>query len=242
MTELAPGRTGRTGRNARIGGTGTAMGVATGAVSDAAGVRGAAGAASAGGAGRVGGQVPSPATIRPRPVSAVSAVPVPGDAEVREELVRGEQAGQEAGSGRATARAALEAALSGVKLSDGDRRFLSRLSQWDKRNANAVASLMRRVRQRGEAEAEAGLTPAQLEVVLAALTDAFAYRTSGAAAAACWDCASRPTGVCGDHALDADRARSFAAVLTALSGKVPPTPMARLGAVPGFRRRTPVAS
>lgn len=144
------------------------------------------------------------------------------------------------GSGRECARAALEGALSGVSLTSADRRFVARLAQWDKRNATTVASLMRRARQQGQAEA--GLPPEQLEVILEALTDAFTYRTSGAAAAACWDCASRSTGMCPEHMRDADRARNFAEVLTALSGKVPPTPMTRLGAVPGYRRRTPVAS
>lgn len=216
MTELAQGRTGRT---ARIAAMGSATDVAVSPGVPAA--------------------VPSPACIRPRRVSVVPAgAGVPAEAGVP--AAREERTAEEPESGRATARAALEAALHGMSLSDSDRRFLSRLSQWDKRNASAVASLMRRARQQGQDEA--GLAPEQLEVVLAALTDAFAYRTSGAASAACWDCASRPTGVCVDHALDADRARSFASMLTALSGKVPPTPMTWRGAVPGFRRRRPVAS
>lgn len=58
-----------------------------------------------------------------------------------------------AGSGRAAARALLDDALSGVELTDGDRRFLARLSQWDKRNAAIVASLIVRARQRGRLEA-----------------------------------------------------------------------------------------
>ena len=250
MTELGPGRSGSTG----------------------VAVTGIVGTARAG-AGR--GSIPSPAIMRPRPMSAsvspagnqanvragVSAVPAPragtdGGRPVTAAsgLVTGVGAGADhgvdagsddaadagIGSGRVSARAALYEALHGVDLNGADQRFLSRLCQWDKRNANAVASLLRQARQRGEVEG--GLTPEQLEVVLRALTDAFAYRTSGAAAAACWDCASRPSGVCADHAQDLERARSFAAVLGALSGKVPPTPMTRLGAMTGLRRCRPVAS
>jgi hypothetical protein len=57
------------------------------------------------------------------------------------------------GSGRAAARALLDDALSGVELTEGDRRFLIRLSQWDKRNAATVASLIVRARQRGRLDA-----------------------------------------------------------------------------------------
>jgi hypothetical protein len=150
-----------------------------------------------------------------------------------------------ADSGRAAAKAALDAALSGVELTGLDRRFLARLSQWDKRNATMVASLVLRARQRGRAEgarAEAGLSPRQLDTVRAALMDAFAYRTSGASAAGCWDCANRPSGLCGEHAKDADRARAFADLATALCGEAAPGARLRLGAVPDFRQRTPVAS
>jgi len=165
------------------------------------------------------------------------------------------------------ARAALEAALTGVELTGYDRRFLTRLSQWDKRNAAAVASLVARARQAGRAEAgpspvqaeavlgtvqaeailgpvpaEAGLSPAQRETVIAALMDAFAYRTSGAAADGCWDCANRPSGLCAEHAKDADRARAFADLAAALSGKMAPTALPCMGAVTEYRQRTPVAS
>ncbi len=143
-------------------------------------------------------------------------------------------------SGRTAARAALDGALSGVELTGIDRRFLARLSQWDKRNASTVASLMLRARQQGRAEA--GLSARQLETVLAALLDAFDYRTSGAAATGCWDCANWSSGLCSDHAGDADRARDFADLAATLSGQVVPTSMPRLGAVPEFRQRTPVAS
>ncbi|HVB45923.1 MAG TPA: hypothetical protein VNF47_24885 [Streptosporangiaceae bacterium] len=66
-----------------------------------------------------------------------------------------------ASSGRATAKAELAAALSGVELTESERRFLARLSQWDKRNASMVAALVSRARQRGQQEA--ALTPRQLE-------------------------------------------------------------------------------
>lgn len=51
------------------------------------------------------------------------------------------------------AKAMLDAALSGVELTDMDRRFLCRLSQWDKRSATMVASLIARARQRGHLDA-----------------------------------------------------------------------------------------
>ena len=120
-------------------------------------------------------------------------------------------------SGRAAARAELDAALRDVELTATERRFLARLSQWDKRTATTVASLVSRARQRGRREA--ALTARQLDVVLAALIDAVEYRTSGAASAGCWDCASRASGLCAEHAQDADRARSFAELATTLCGR-----------------------
>jgi hypothetical protein len=124
----------------------------------------------------------------------------------------------EGDSKRAAARAELDAALTGVELTAADRRFLARLSQWDKRTATTVASLVSRARQRGRREA--GLSAAQLEVVLAALLDAVQYRTSGAASTACWDCASRASGLCADHELDADQARQFTDLAARLCGDV----------------------
>ena len=56
-------------------------------------------------------------------------------------------------SKRAAARAELDAALSGVELTATDRRFLTRLSQWDKRTATTVASLVLRARESGQREA-----------------------------------------------------------------------------------------
>lgn len=138
--------------------------------------------------------IPSPLSIRPRPQAM-------------------------ADSGRATARAVLDDALSGLELTPVDRRFIARLSQWDKRTATTVASLIGRARQAGRCEA---LTVEQLGTVLDALMDAYAYRTSGAASAGCWDCAKRASGLCADHARDAGRAHAFAELAAALAGTVSP--------------------
>jgi hypothetical protein len=110
----------------------------------------------------------------------------------------------------------LDAALTGVELTAPERRFLARLSQWDKRAVTTVASLLWRARQLGRREAT--LTATQLDVVRAALLDALEYRTSGAAPAGCWDCASRASGLCSEHAKDADRARCFADLAASLGG------------------------
>ena len=138
--------------------------------------------------------IPSPLSIRPRPQAT-------------------------ADSGRATARAVLGDALNGLELTPVDRRFIARLSQWDKRSATTVASLIARARQAGRCEA---LTVEQLVTVLDALMDAYAYRTSGAASAGCWDCANRARGLCADHARDAGRAHEFAELAAALAGTVSP--------------------
>ncbi len=147
------------------------------------------------------------------------------------------------GSGRVTARSALYTALTGVRLGVRDRQFLTRLVAWDKRNAASVASLIRRARQAGRDEA--ALTPRQLEVVLAALADAAVYRSSGGAAAACWDCDNIPSGRCADHAKDNDRARAYTEVAAALSGDVPTGPVLASPALASpalASRRAPVAS
>jgi len=176
---------------------------------------------------RPGGAVPSPASIRSRAQAAA------------------------AGSGRATARAVLDEALSDIELAAADRRFLVRLSQWDKRSAARVASLISRARRGGPGGA--ALTAAQLQTALTALADAYAYRTSGSAAAACWDCANLASGLCEEHAGDADRAHAFAELAAALSGaglpgaglsgqRRPGAGLQRLDAVAGFRRQAAVAS
>ena len=166
----------------------------------------------------VGIAIPSPLSIRPRPQSAT------------------------ADSGRAMARAVLDDALSGVELTAVDRRFLSRLSQWDKRNATTVASLIARARQAGRCGALSG---EQLETVLCALIDAFAYRTSGAASDGCWDCANRASGLCAEHARDADRAHAFADLAAELSASIrqaAPAAQAPIDTVAGFRQQAAVAS
>ncbi|MHB1593197.1 MAG: hypothetical protein ACYCO9_12955 [Streptosporangiaceae bacterium] len=142
-------------------------------------------------------------------------------------------------SGRGAARVALDSALGGVDLSPAEQRFVARLCQWDKRNAAAVTSLITKARQTGRAEAE--ITLRQREIVLAALMDAFTYRTSGAAADGCWECANRASGLCAEHAKDADRARAFADVATALCRAIAPASIARIDSA-DFRRRTAVAS
>src|SRR6266516_1522506 len=81
-------------------------------------------------AANAGSAIPSPLSIRPRPRGAV------------------------ADSGRATARAVLDDALRGIALTAIDRRFVSRLSQWDKRSARTVAALIARARQAGRGEAQ----------------------------------------------------------------------------------------
>lgn len=113
-------------------------------------------------------------------------------------------------SGRATARAAVHAALGGVRLGVRDRQFLSRLVNWDKRNAASVASLLLRARQAGRSEAR--LTDQQREIVLAALTDAAVYRAAGRASAFCWECEMVPGSKCGEHAGDGERALAYTQV------------------------------
>jgi hypothetical protein len=165
----------------------------------------------------------------------------------------------EAAPRRGTARQLLEAALAGVRLGGRDRQFLARLVHWDKRNAAAVASLLERAREAGreaerseaersEAErAEAGLTPRQLELVVAALGDAAVYRASGAASTSCWDCEMVPGGRCADHTRDFDRASAYADLASALSAPHPAA--ARPAAardcprdLTTYRHRAPVAS
>jgi hypothetical protein len=181
--------------------------------------------------------VPTPSCIRPRRMpgeqsacgsAASSAMPAITLASGR--------------SGRAIAREELQAAVTGVALESRDRQFLSRLVQWDKRNAASVLSLLRRVRQAGRDET--ALTPRQMETVLAALGDAARYRSTGLAADGCWDCENIPGGRCAEHAKDNDRARAYAELADALAGLsaraegglTQPSDMA------GYRRRRTVAS
>src|SRR5579859_8071872 len=98
------------------------------------------GGSSPGNSPRAGAAAPSPLSIRPRPRPR-AATP---------------------DSGRSAARAALDYALRGIELTGVDRRFVSRLSQWDKRTATTLAGLVGRARQAGRAEA---LAPGQLDIV-----------------------------------------------------------------------------
>jgi hypothetical protein len=141
---------------------------------------------------------------------------------------------------RAGARGALAAALAGVHLGCRDRQFLSRLVHWDKRSAASVASLIRRARLAGRAEA--ALTPRQHEVVMMALRDAAVYRASGADAIGCWDCENCPGSQCADHARDSDRSRGYADLAVQLSGLAREPALEQLAEVTGYRHPTPVAS
>jgi hypothetical protein len=206
--------------------------------------------------------IPTPACIQPRRVPVAVAADLGSDALPGGAAVEGLPA--ESAPRRGTARQLLEAALAGVRLGGRDRQFLTRLVHWDKRNAAAVASLLARAREAGRAEAErseaeragagraeielaeAGLTPRQLEIVVAALGDAAVYRASGAASTSCWDCEMVPGGRCADHTRDFDRASAYADLASALS-----TPRSAARPVAArdcprdlvtYRHRAPVAS
>jgi hypothetical protein len=175
--------------------------------------------------------VPTPACVRPRraaddqsPVSVAPSLPGQRAAAVR----------------RSTARELLDAALAGVRLGCRDSQFLTRLVHWDKRNAASVASLLTRAREAGREEG--ALTRRQLEGVLAALSDAAAYRASGAAGLDCWDCEIVPGGRCAYHARDTDRALAYAELGAALAGTTVPAELPKPREISGYRRRTPVAS
>jgi hypothetical protein len=160
---------------------------------------------------------------------------------------------------RATIRDELDVALDGAALSARDRNFLSRLVHWDKRNAAAVVSLLRRARLAGRSEA--ALSPAQLETVLAALQDAVVHRVAGVDAVGCWDCENVRGGRCADHARDFERARDYAELAALLSAGAPPLtagevlpaadprtrdiplkPIQQPTDISGYRRRAPIVS
>ena len=170
--------------------------------------------------------VPTPACIQPRR-AAVCEVPVAVAAGA------GAPADDLAAPRRGTARQLLDAALAGVRLGGRDRQFLARLVHWDKRNAAEVASLLERAREAGRAEG--GLTPRQLETVIAALGDAAVYRASGAAATSCWDCEMVRGGRCADHTRDFDRASAYADLASTLSVPGSPAPAPAWPALPGPR-------
>jgi hypothetical protein len=182
--------------------------------------------------------VPTPACIQPRraPAGEVPGRDMPGASQAPAAVATGAgpvaggpasdgAAGADAaGARRGTTRQLLDAALAGVRLGGRDRQFLARLVHWDKRNAASVASLLERAQEAGReaARTEGGLTPRQLQIVIAALGDAAVYRASGAAATSCWDCEMVRGGRCADHARDFDRASAYADLASALS--VPGTP------------------
>jgi hypothetical protein len=178
--------------------------------------------------------VPTPSCVRPRralieqaPMTVTPSLPALPD-----------QAGTAAR--RASVREVLDSALAGIRLGCRDRQFLARLVHWDKRNAASVAALIVRAREAGREEA--GLTPRQLEVVMAALGDAALYRSSGAAGMGCWDCEIVPGGRCAYHARDNDRADAYAELAADLSGTATQAELAQPQDIAGYRLRTPVAS
>lgn len=209
--------------------------------------------------------VPSvPAARRGEPGPADPARGAPDQAVTATQLAAAGAA--TAGSGRANVRAAIHAALCGVRLSMRDRQFLGRLVNWDKRNAVSVASLLWRAREAGREEA--GLSPEQREIVLAALTDAAIYRASGRASAFCWECEIVPGSKCQEHTGDGERALAYTQVARMLAAQAAPpgaadgdargkeAPGSAVNVVPGsavnaapdlssladYRRRTQVAS
>ena len=186
--------------------------------------------------------IPTPACIQPRRVP-VAVAPDLGSAALPGGIcVEGLPA--EAAPRRGTARQLLESALAGVRLGGRDRQFLARLVHWDKRNAASVASLLERAQEAGRdaGRAEAGLTPRQLELVVAALGDAAVYRASGAASTTCWDCEMVPGGRCADHTRDFDRASAYADLASALSAPRPPAARDCPRDLTTYRHRAPVAS
>ena len=178
--------------------------------------------------------IPTPSSIRPRRAAQQAA----GD-QAAAAVPQGVADGRGSGS-RRSARELLEGALAGIRLSCRDSQFLGRLVHWDKRNAAAVASLLERARQAGRDEA--GLTPRQREIIIAALDDAAIYRASGAAGSGCWDCEMMPGGRCASHVKDPDRARAYAELAALLSGMPAEAELPLPRDISGYRSRTPVAS
>lgn len=198
--------------------------------------------------------VPQPPSGRPEPAVRLPLPPVPAGRGVEPGAETAPGAGTGAGAGarggpatagcsdshRRAVRGALEAALTGVSLTPRDRQFLSRLVHWDKRNARSVAALLWLARLTGRDEA--ALTSRQLDIVLGALCDAIAYRSSGADALGCWDCENIPGGRCAYHARDADTARAYADLASVLSGGLTRADLPRPTEIARYRSRTPVAS
>ncbi len=187
-----------------------------------------------------------PAPVSTAPRSATPALVTSWTAEVR-------QPHPSASPSRASVRDEFDAVLSGVPLSTRDRQFLGKLVHWDKRKAASVVYLLRRARRAGRNEA--GLTPVQLETVLAALKDAVVHRVAGVDTVGCWDCDKVRGGRCAEHSRDFERARGYADLAALLSAGsilphldndcatgLAPTPIQRPTDISGYRRRAPIVS
>lgn len=109
-----------------------------------------------------------------------------------------------------------------------DRQFRSWIGQCDRGDAGSVAALLWLT-----GRDEAALTSRQLDVVLGALGDAITYRNSGANALGCWDCENVPGGRCAEHARNADTARAYAELASALSGGLTQGELRRLTEIAG---------
>ncbi len=107
---------------------------------------------------------------------------------------------------------AIEAA--GITLGGYDRRIVDWLAAWEPAPCAVIAGLITRARAR---QAPA-LTRAQLGIVLGALADAVAYRTSGADAR-CEDCMAHPAGCCDRHADELDQADAYRQLARELGGQ-----------------------
>lgn len=203
------------------------------------------------------GTAPRPSVPRPplpRPSAPVPTAPMPVTPALVTSRAADVRLPQPSPSpSRASVRDELDAVLSGVPLSTGDRQFLGKLVHWDKRKAASAASLLRRARLAGRNEA--GLTPVQLETVLAALKDAVVHRVAGVDTVGCWDCDKVRGGRCAEHSRDFERARDYADLAALLSAGVilphldneratdpAPTPIQRPTDISGYRRRAPIVS
>jgi hypothetical protein len=79
------------------------------------------------------------------------------------------------------------AALSGVELGDWDRRIVEWLAGWEPSTVTVVCGLIRRAR-------DAGLPPADVSTIFAALDEAADYKRDRAAG--CPDCTDQSCGTC----------------------------------------------
>jgi hypothetical protein len=112
----------------------------------------------------------------------------------------------------------VETAPARISQTRQDRPYRSRIGPCDRGDAGSVAALLWLARLTGRDEAV--LTSRQLDIVLGALGDAIAYRDSGVNALGCWDCENVPGGKCAEHARNADTARVYAELASALSARL----------------------